>query len=226
MRRLVGRARRYWRPAHSGKETLAISTSTEDPDDARAAIGRNPQKGCAGASRCLVRTIGSRRRAPCRRQKRLAGRDGVSSGRKGYEVPPGFATTADAYWQFVEFNDLRETIIGFLGDLGSGKPRLPKRVPRSAALSSAAHGRRTSRTRSHQPTGALPALRQATTRMWRCAQARPRKILPDASFAGQQEILSQYSRRERRCSMLAGAAMHRSSPTGPSATGRPRASII
>jgi pyruvate,water dikinase len=35
-------------------------------------------------------------------------------------VPAGFATTADAYWQFVDANRLKERISGHLAELGSG----------------------------------------------------------------------------------------------------------
>ena len=39
----------------------------------------------------------------------------------GIMVPGGFATTADAYWQFVEANGLRDVMIAELGDLDGGK---------------------------------------------------------------------------------------------------------
>ena len=41
----------------------------------------------------------------------------------GIHVPDGFATTAAAYWRFVDANDLRERIAGTLEDLKRG--RLP-----------------------------------------------------------------------------------------------------
>ncbi len=40
---------------------------------------------------------------------------------KGVAVPPGFATTADAYWRFVEANGLKPVIAGALADLAAGK---------------------------------------------------------------------------------------------------------
>ena len=43
---------------------------------------------------------------------------------QGVRVPPGFATTADAYWQFVAANDLKKTIVGLLDDLVAGKAPL------------------------------------------------------------------------------------------------------
>ena len=43
---------------------------------------------------------------------------------RGVKVPPGFATTADAYREFVEANGLNETIASALADLGAGKAPL------------------------------------------------------------------------------------------------------
>src|SRR6266545_3035682 len=40
---------------------------------------------------------------------------------EGIRVPPGFATTADVYWRFVDENGLRERIASTLGDLAAGK---------------------------------------------------------------------------------------------------------
>src|SRR5450759_3330693 len=40
--------------------------------------------------------------------------------KKGVRVPPGFATTAQSYWQFVEANGLRQTIADSLAALESG----------------------------------------------------------------------------------------------------------
>ncbi len=40
-------------------------------------------------------------------------------GARGVKVPPGFATTAEAYWRFVEANGLKATISGVLGELES-----------------------------------------------------------------------------------------------------------
>jgi pyruvate,water dikinase len=43
---------------------------------------------------------------------------------KGVRVPPGFATTADAYWHSVEANHLKERVAAFLAALASGKATL------------------------------------------------------------------------------------------------------
>src|SRR6185295_10948167 len=40
---------------------------------------------------------------------------------QGVKVPAGFATTADAYWGFVEANGLRRVISSSLNDLEAGK---------------------------------------------------------------------------------------------------------
>src|SRR3990167_351041 len=45
-------------------------------------------------------------------------------GARGVAVPPGFATTADAYWRFVDANGLRNTIAAALGELAAGKATL------------------------------------------------------------------------------------------------------
>ena len=40
---------------------------------------------------------------------------------QGVKVPAGFATTADAYWRFVDANELRGIISSALNDLEAGK---------------------------------------------------------------------------------------------------------
>jgi pyruvate,water dikinase len=45
---------------------------------------------------------------------------------QGVRVPPGFATTADAYRRFVETNRLKEAIASGLSDLKAGKATLPE----------------------------------------------------------------------------------------------------
>jgi len=48
----------------------------------------------------------------------------------GIHVPDGFATTAAAYWRFVDANDLRERIAGTLEDLKRGRLPLANTKPR------------------------------------------------------------------------------------------------
>ena len=45
-------------------------------------------------------------------------------GGKGVKVPPGFATTADAYWRYVEANGLKQKITDALAKLAAGKMTL------------------------------------------------------------------------------------------------------
>jgi pyruvate, water dikinase len=45
-------------------------------------------------------------------------------GEKGVKVPPGFATTAEAYWQYVEANGLRRVIADSLKALDAGHASL------------------------------------------------------------------------------------------------------
>ena len=45
-------------------------------------------------------------------------------GGKGVRVPPGFATTADAYWRYIEANGLKQSITDALGNLAAGKATL------------------------------------------------------------------------------------------------------
>jgi len=108
-------------------------------------------------------------------------------GARGVMVPPGFATTAEAYWHFVDANGLRETIATALRDLAAGKATLAEsgQILRRAFLG-----------------GDWPAeMAEAITRAYRglCERigradadvavrsSATAEDLPDASFAGQQE---------------------------------------
>ena len=144
--------------------------------------------------------------------------------KQGVKVPAGFATTADAYWRFVEANGLRQTIAGLLGDLESGK----------IALSEAGSAIRRAFLRGTWPPDSLHRSRRRT-RSWLAAPARASWMsrcargtaedLPDASFrpAG---ILPQH----RRCAALLDArrrcyaALFTRDRAAPSPTGRPRSS--
>jgi pyruvate, water dikinase len=106
---------------------------------------------------------------------------------KGVRVPPGFATTADAYWHYVEANQLRQVISDRLGDMSAGKKTLAEtgQAIRSAFL----HG--------EWPADTAEAITAAYAEL--CKRARKDELdvavrssataedLPDASFAGQQE---------------------------------------
>ncbi|MGA2817177.1 MAG: phosphoenolpyruvate synthase [Xanthobacteraceae bacterium] len=106
---------------------------------------------------------------------------------QGIRVPSGFATTADAYWRFVDANGLRETIAGLLGDLDSGKAPLAEagsairraflRATWPADLAEAITSSYQELNRRSGKTDADVAVRSSATA----------EDLPDASFAGQQE---------------------------------------
>ncbi len=106
---------------------------------------------------------------------------------KGVKVPPGFATTADAYWRFVETNALRATISGVLSDLKSGK----------APLVEAGQAIRRAFLRGEWPKETADAIRSAYRELCRrigkddadvaVRSSATAEDLPEASFAGQQE---------------------------------------
>ncbi len=105
----------------------------------------------------------------------------------GVNVPPGFATTADAYWQFVDANGLRTVIADVIGAYRERKLALAEagRTLRAAFLRGdfptstrnaiyTAYGELSSRAHTHATD---VAVRSSATA----------EDLPDASFAGQQE---------------------------------------
>lgn len=106
---------------------------------------------------------------------------------QGILVPPGFATTADAYWQFVHENGLKERIAATLDQYAARKLSLAETGQniRSAFL----HG--------EWPEKIAAAIRSAYRELAkRTDKADPdvavrssatAEDLPDASFAGQQE---------------------------------------
>jgi pyruvate,water dikinase len=108
-------------------------------------------------------------------------------GSKGVSVPPGFATTADAYWRFLDGNELRETIAMALKHLASGK----------STLAEAGQAIRREILWGDWPAEVAASIRDAYHELCRRA-GRPEvdvavrssataEDLPDASFAGQQE---------------------------------------
>ena len=106
---------------------------------------------------------------------------------RGVRVPPGFATTADAFWRFVENNVLKERIAATLADYDAGKVTLADagRTIRSAFL------------RGEWPPEIAEAICSAYREL--CVRGKRKDVdvavrssataedLPDASFAGQQE---------------------------------------
>ena len=107
-------------------------------------------------------------------------------GSSGIRVPDGFATTADAYWQLLDANDLREPIADLIGELHDG-----------GSLHDVGEGIRQLFLDAEFP----PELRTAITQAYEELGARlgrdapdvavrssaTAEDLPEASFAGQQE---------------------------------------
>jgi pyruvate, water dikinase len=110
-----------------------------------------------------------------------------SLGAKGVKVPPGFATTSDAYRLFVEANGLQEPMATALADLDARRTTLAEagQVIRAAIL------------RGRWPVEIAEAIRDAYRALCRrigkeevdvaVRSSATAEDLPDASFAGQQE---------------------------------------
>lgn len=108
-------------------------------------------------------------------------------GQQGVDVPPGFATTSDAYWNYVDENGIRETMTGLVADWVEGKATLPDTGsavrklflcgswPQATADAITAAYRELSQRSGY--TDVSVAVRSSATA----------EDLPDASFAGQQE---------------------------------------
>jgi pyruvate, water dikinase len=105
----------------------------------------------------------------------------------GVRVPPGFATTADAHWQYVDANGLREVIADSLATLSAGHAPLAE----VGALIRRAFERGT------WPQDDAEAIKTSYAQLCRRAgrtnadvavrSSATAEDLPDASFAGQQE---------------------------------------
>ena len=144
----------------------------------------------------------------------------------GIMVPGGFATTADAYWQFVEANGLRDVMIAELADLDGGKIALADagRAIRDAFIRTAT-GRRKRAPPSSPPIANSAPSSGLPTRPLPSGRAPPPKISPTPVSPASRKP-SSISAARRRCWNLAAAATPRSSPTAPSPIAAPRASII
>jgi pyruvate, water dikinase len=106
---------------------------------------------------------------------------------KGVRVPPGFATTADAYWGFIEANRLKEVIAAAFADLTRGRASLAEvgQTIRRAIL----HGEWPSDTARAITSAYAELCHRAGTPDADVAvrSSATAEDLPDASFAGQQE---------------------------------------
>ena len=108
-------------------------------------------------------------------------------GERGVRVPPGFATTAQSYWRFVDANGLREAMVDSLAALEAGH----------APLAEVGATIRHEFLRGTWPQDIAEAIRTAYQELCRrtgkanadvaVRSSATAEDLPDASFAGQQE---------------------------------------
>ena len=106
---------------------------------------------------------------------------------KGVKVPPGFATSAAAYWRFVDRNGLRDVIASALADRASGKMTLAEA---GLAIRQAFLRGEWPKETGDAITGAYRDLCRRIARPSADVAVRSSATaedLPDASFAGQQE---------------------------------------
>jgi pyruvate,water dikinase len=106
---------------------------------------------------------------------------------RGVRVPPGFATTADAYWRYVRENKLEEAVRARLADLDAGR----------AALHETGEAIRRAFLRGEWPEETAVSIRAAYRELSERSggaeidvavrSSATAEDLPDASFAGQQE---------------------------------------
>jgi len=106
---------------------------------------------------------------------------------KGVRVPPGFATTADAYWRYLEANGLQQKIAESLAALEAGQ----------APLAEVGAAIRREFLRGQWPQDVAEAIQACYRELCRRAgkvdadvavrSSATAEDLPDASFAGQQE---------------------------------------
>ncbi|HZP19299.1 MAG TPA: phosphoenolpyruvate synthase [Bauldia sp.] len=106
---------------------------------------------------------------------------------EGVQIPPGFATTADAYWRFVDENMLRSRVTAMLADYET----------RRLTLAEVGHAIRTAFLRGEWPEDIASEIRLAYRELSRRAgkttldvavrSSATAEDLPEASFAGQQE---------------------------------------
>jgi len=108
-------------------------------------------------------------------------------GGRGVRIPPGFATTAEAYWRFLDESGLREPIAAAIADWTTGRVALAQtgRKVRAAILAApwpAANA--AAITAAYRELCARIGKPNADVAVRSSATAED---LPDASFAGQQE---------------------------------------
>jgi pyruvate,water dikinase len=108
-------------------------------------------------------------------------------GARGVRIPPGFATTADAYWQYIDANDLRDEIAALIADWRA----------RRITLAEAGRSIRDLIVQGDWPSELAETIRQSYRELGKrtgytdvavaVRSSATAEDLPDASFAGQQE---------------------------------------
>ncbi len=132
---------------------------------------------------------------------------------KGVKVPPGFATTADAYWRFIDSNGLRSVMAETLADLEAGRLSLAEAgqtIRRAILRGSWSPEMADAITSAYRDLCRRLGKAEADVAVRSSATAED---LPDASFAGQQETylnIRGEQRPARRLSALLRLALHRS----------------
>ncbi len=106
---------------------------------------------------------------------------------KGVSVPPGFATTADAYWNYIKANNLHQVIADLLGKLAAGSATLAETG--TAVRAAFLHGKWPKETENAIKTAYRELSKRAGVKELSVAvrSSATAEDLPDASFAGQQE---------------------------------------
>lgn len=146
-------------------------------------------------------------------------------GRQGVDVPPGFATTSDAYWHFIDENQIRESIGKSIADWTAGKASLSETGQPSASSSSGQTGRLPRPLPSSKPIAVWPTAPVSPTSVSPSAPAPRPKTFRMRALPDSRRHFSTSSGRRNSC-RPASAALPRCLPTGRSPIVRRKASTI
>lgn len=105
----------------------------------------------------------------------------------GIAVPPGFATTAEAYWQYVDANDIRTRMTELLAEWEAGRATLAETGTAVRALFIKGEFPAETATAIHEAYAELSRRVGAVDAPVAVRSSATAEDLPDASFAGQQE---------------------------------------
>jgi pyruvate, water dikinase len=136
---------------------------------------------------------------------------------EGVRVPDGFATTAEAYWRFLEANELKEKIHGHLEDLrNEQKDRSMRSERRYASFLKGRNFPKRSPPPSGNPTEISAGAMIRKMSMWPQEAAQRRKTFPKRALRASRRRFSMFP--ERRISLDACRKCYASLlRTGPSA---------